>query len=155
MKTLILGSIVLVCLFGSVTTSTAQTIAVIVHKSSSLSNLSLAELKTYFKLESQFWKNNERVQAAILSYEKPESLKFNAVVYELPGEGIKKLWIQKIFRGQIKEAPKLQKTEEDMLKFVASNTGAIGFVSADKVDASVKVITIDGAAIKDPTYKLK
>lgn len=140
---------------GITPTVSAQAIAVIVNKSSSVSNLSMAEVKTYFKLESQFWKNNERVVVATLAYEKPEATKFNSIVYEMPNDGVKKSWIQKIFRGQVKEAPKLQRSDEDMLKFVAGTSGAIGFVTADKVDASVKVVTIDGASPKDGSYKLK
>ena len=156
MKKFILLFVLAVVLCGiSSQTASAQAIAVIVHKSSSMSNLSFAELKNYFKLESQFWKNNERVFAATLAYEKPEATRFNSLVYELPNDGVKKLWIQKIFREQIKEAPKLQRTEEDMLKYVSATSGAIGFISADKVDASVKVLTIDGASPKDGNYKLK
>lgn len=155
MKNLILPCVIAVMVYGITPSVAAQTIAVIVNKSSSVSNLSMAELKTYFKLESQFWKNNERVAAATLAYEKPEATKFNSLVYEMPNDGVKKTWIQKIFRGQIKEAPKLQRSDEDMLKFVAATSGAIGFISADKVDGSVKVVTIDGNSPKDSGYKLK
>ena len=155
MKTLIFLCIIAVMVCGTTPKASAQAIAVIVNKSSSLSNLSMAELKTYFKLESQFWKNNERIAVATLSYEKPETTKFNSLVYEMPNDGVKKSWIQKIFRGQVKEAPKLQRSDEDMLKFVAGTTGAIGFVNADKIDASVKVLTIDGVSPKDGNYKLK
>ena len=155
MKTFILSCVVAVMVCGIAPTASAQAIAIIVNKSSSVSNLSMAELKTYFKLESQFWKNSDRVNAATLAYEKPEATKFNSIVYELPNDGVKKTWIQKIFRGQIKEAPKLQRSEEDMLKYVSATTGAIGFISADKVDASVKVLSIDGATPKDGAYKLK
>jgi hypothetical protein len=41
-----------------------------------------------------------------------------------------------------------------MIRFVANVSGAIGYVRADEVDPSVRVITVDNASPGDPGYKL-
>ena len=43
----------------------------------------------------------------------------------------------------------------DVIKFVSFVSGAIGYVRPEEVDASVKVIRVDGLAPGDPGYKLK
>ena len=42
-----------------------------------------------------------------------------------------------------------------MIKFVSFVSGAIGYVRPEEVDASVKVLRVDGLAPGDPGYKLK
>jgi hypothetical protein len=42
-----------------------------------------------------------------------------------------------------------------MIKTISNVPGAIGYVRVDEVDASVKVIRVDGLAPGDAGYKIK
>jgi hypothetical protein len=53
------------------------------------------------------------------------------------------------------EEPRQQNSTPDVIKFISYVPGAIGYVRADEVDASVKVLRVDGLAPGEPGYKIK
>ena len=59
------------------------------------------------------------------------------------------------FSEQVIEEPRSLNSTPDMIRFVANVSGAIGYVRADEVDPSVRVIRVDNLAPGDPGYKLK
>ena len=54
------------------------------------------------------------------------------------------------FSEQIIDEPRNLDSSADMIKFVANVSGAIGYVRADEVDPSVRVIKVDNLAPGDP-----
>ena len=64
-------------------------------------------------------------------------------------------FLGKKFRGEVLEEPRQQSSPTDVIKFVSFVPGAIGYVRPEEVDASVKVLRVDGLAPGDPGYKLK
>ena len=59
------------------------------------------------------------------------------------------------FSEQVVEEPRSLNSTPNMLRFVANVPGAIGYVRADEVDPSVRVIRVDNLLPGDPGYKLK
>jgi ABC-type phosphate transport system substrate-binding protein len=62
----------------------------------------------------------------------------NKILKKNPSQ-LKALWARQIFTGGAKP-PRELGSDEDVLKFVASTPGAIGYVDAAKANASVKVV---------------
>ena len=63
----------------------------------------------------------------------------NKVLKKSPSQ-LKALWARQIFTGGAKP-PRELGGDDEVLKFVASTPGAIGYVDAGKANASVKVVT--------------
>jgi ABC-type phosphate transport system substrate-binding protein len=66
---------------------------------------------------------------------------FAGSVLGMPIEGVKSYWLRSIGNG--KRPPTIKATDDDVLAFVASEPGAIGYVSeAANVPATVRVISL-------------
>ncbi|MDC8770355.1 type 2 periplasmic-binding domain-containing protein [Roseateles albus] len=63
----------------------------------------------------------------------------NKVLKKNPSQ-LKALWARQIFTGGAKP-PRELASDEEVIKFVASTPGAIGYVDAGKANATVKVVT--------------
>jgi hypothetical protein len=59
------------------------------------------------------------------------------------------------FQGSVIIGPRAIQSVSGMLNFVSSAPGAIGYVNADEVDASVKLLRINGMLPDDPRYPLR
>jgi ABC-type phosphate transport system substrate-binding protein len=62
----------------------------------------------------------------------------NKVLRKSPSQ-LKALWARQIFTGGAKP-PRELGSDEDVIKYVASTPGAIGYVDAGKANATVKVV---------------
>lgn len=63
-------------------------------------------------------------------------------------------FLQAIFAGEASDAPRTLASSNGILRFVFNVPGAIGYVRASEVDASVKVLRVDGKMPGDPGYRL-
>jgi hypothetical protein len=59
------------------------------------------------------------------------------------------------FNGKEIAQPRDVASAAALKKFVATTPGAIGCILSSEVDASVKVLKVDGAAPGEPAYKLR
>ena len=97
----------------------AGDMAVIVNKSNRLSALSLENLVRFSRMDRQFWPDGVRVYLVLPEAGSPEKRILLRHVYQMNGEGLKKLWVTKIFRGEIASFPKTLSSNEAVLRFVA------------------------------------
>ena len=58
------------------------------------------------------------------------------------------------FSEQVVDEPRNFSSASDMIRFVANVSGAIGYVRADEVDPTVRVIRVENLSPGDPGYKL-
>jgi hypothetical protein len=131
-------------------------LAVIVNKSNPNDNLSLAELREYFKAERGHWPNGMgKVRVVMLEPGNPAREAALRLIYDMSEKGFTSYFLGKKFRGETLEEPRQQSSPPDVIKFIAYVPGAIGCVAAGEVDASVKVVRVDGLAPGDPGYKLR
>ena len=131
-------------------------IAVIVNKSNPTDNLSLSELREYFLAERGHWPNGlGKVRVVMLEPGNPERDAVLRLIYDMNEKGFTSYFLGKKFRGETLEEPRQQTSPPDVIKFISYVSGAIGYVAAGEVDASVKVVRVDGLAPGDPGYKLK
>lgn len=131
-------------------------IAVIVNKSNPVEDLPLSELREYFLAERGHWPNGGgKVRVVMLDPGLPAREAALRLIYNMNEKAYVSYFLGKKFRGESLEEPREQSSASDVIKFVSFVPGAIGYVRPEEVDASVKVIRVDGLAPGDPGYKLK
>ena len=116
----------------------AQEIAVIANKSVGVTSIDAGKLASAYSLSMSEWSSGTAVK--IGNYRAADELKakFYGAMKTSETE-LKKVWMKKKL-GEGKETPTLVNSEDEMVEFVKSSSGAIGFVSASKVTGDVVVI---------------
>jgi phosphate transport system substrate-binding protein len=131
-------------------------LAIIVNKSNPNDNLSFSDLREYFKVERGNWPGGGGKVRVIMR--EPGVAEREAVlrlIYDMNEKDFNSYFLGKKFSGEILEEPRLRTSTPDMIKTISNVPGAIGYVRADEVDASVKVIRVDGLAPGDAGYRIK
>jgi ABC-type phosphate transport system substrate-binding protein len=130
-------------------------LAIIVHKSNPVQNLSMGELREYFLAERSHWSTQQKIRVAMREPGSPER---EAVLRLICGmkrdQDFTTYFLRAKFSEQIVEEPRSLDSTPNMIRFVANVSGAIGYVRADEVDPSVRVIRVDNLLPGDPDYKL-
>ena len=122
-----------------VTTALAQ-VAVIANKSVPEDSIKKSELLDFYTCDIKRWSNNAPVVVLDL---RPKS-KMKDAFYKFLGKSssrMKTIWLKKMLSGE-SDPPESIKSEEEMLKKVASTPGAIGFVSQSKLNSKVKMLLV-------------
>lgn len=130
-------------------------LAIIVHKSNPVQNLSMTELREYFLAERNHWSTQQKIRVAMREPGSPER---EAVLRLICGmnrdQDFTTYFLRAKFSEQVIEEPRNLDSSSNMIRFVANVSGAIGYVRADEVDPSVRVIRVDNLSPGDPGYKL-
>lgn len=130
-------------------------LAIVVHKDTQVEDLSLADLRSIFLADQQFWPDRTRI---ILLVRAPQSDERDFVlnrIYQMSEAQFRQYWIAKMFRAEIPRGPKIVFSTDMTLDLVVAIPGSISFMRADEVSDEVKVIRIDGALPSDPNYPLQ
>ncbi|MGW8369737.1 MAG: hypothetical protein ACWGPN_13810 [Gammaproteobacteria bacterium] len=135
--------------------SDSSPIAIVVHQDTQVDDLSIAELRSVFLADQQFWPDRTRI---ILLVRAPQSDERDFVlnrIYEMTEAEFRQYWIAKMFRAEVPRGPKVVFSSDTTLDLVVAIPGSISFIRADEVMGDVKVVRIDGALPSDPGYPLK
>lgn len=131
-------------------------LAIIVNKANPTDSLSLSELREYFLAERSHWANGGgKVRIVMREPGQAEREAVLHLIYNMNEKGFTSYFLEKKFRGEVLEEPRQQSSTPDVIKFISYVPGALGYVRADEVDASVKVLRVDGLAPGEPGYKIK
>jgi len=131
-------------------------LAIIINKSNPNDNISLAELKEYFLAERSNWaRGGGKVRVVMREPGRPEREAVLNMIYRMNEKGFNSYFLAKKFTGEVVEVPRQQNSTPDVIKFISYVPGAIGYVRADEVDASVKVLRVGGLAPGEPGYMIK
>jgi hypothetical protein len=131
-------------------------IAIIVNKSNATESLSLVDLREYFLAERSHWPTKQKVRVAMGAAGQPErQLLLRAICGMTREQDFQAHFLRARFSEQTLEEPREFRSTPDVIRFVSNVPGAIGFVRADEVDPSVKVIRVEDLTPGDPEYKLK
>ncbi|NJD19259.1 MAG: phosphate ABC transporter substrate-binding protein [Gemmatimonadetes bacterium] len=121
----------------------AQEFQVVVNPSSGTSEISAAELSKIFQKKSTKLPSGEAAKPVDLGKDSGVREAFSKSVHGRSTAQIESYWQQQIFAG--KDVPPDQKASDtDVLAFVASTPGAIGYVSAGAGASGVKVVKVAG-----------
>lgn len=133
----------------------SESLAIIVNKSNPIESLSFAELRKVFLGERSHWSNGRRIIVVMREPGQPERTAVLRLIYRMGEIDFKHYFLHALFTGEVPSTPKELATATNVRKFISYVPGAIGYVRADEVDGSVKVIRVDGLAPDDPGYKIK
>jgi len=133
----------------------AEPLAIVVNRSNPLTEISLADLRRVFRGQRSRWTNGRRVTLVMRDPGAPERDAILRSIYGLDEAEYRRSFLQAVFSGQTADAPKTLASNNGVLRFVYNVPGAIGYVRARDVDASVKTLRIDGRLPGEPGYRLE
>lgn len=119
----------------------AQTFKVIAHEGVAESELPSDVVAKLFLKQSPKFPSGTAAKPVDLKKDSPVRVEFSTAVVGRPVAAVETYWQQQIFAG--KEVPPPAKASDDeVLAYVRSTPGAIGYVSAGASTAGVKVIAV-------------
>jgi ABC-type phosphate transport system substrate-binding protein len=134
--------------------ATTEPLAIVVNRSNSVNNLTMAELRRVFLGERSHWPNDRRITLVMREPGEPERKAMLHDVYQMDEGALKNHFLHGLFTGEIQVSPKVLANAVGVRKFVFNVPGAIGYLRLSDVDGSVKVIRIDELLPGDKKYKL-
>jgi ABC-type phosphate transport system substrate-binding protein len=154
-NSLMLNRLLICCLFilGTSSAALATDYAVVVHPSNPVHEMTLADLGKMFRAKTVTWPNGHNI----------------TIVLRDPTSPGMKFVIEKVLGGTLEEGklvlndPSRKTTvpvvfatsDEEILKIVGANAGAIGIIDVYNITSGVKVVKIDDKQPFDPGYILK
>lgn len=133
--------------------ASAKEVAIIGNKEISVDSISFKELVNIFKQEKQYL-GNKKIYLIMQETGTQEKKIMLKRIYSMTDEELKKFWLFKMFKGEIAEFPKTLASNEAVKIFVSRVPNAIGFIDADSLDDTVRVLKIDNKLPKDKGYIL-
>lgn len=130
-------------------------LAIVVNRENPIESLSMAELRTVFLGERSHWPNGRRITLVMMEPGQPERDTILRDVCRLSESDLRRRYLQGLLTGEVLVSPKTLANPIGVRKFVFNVPGAIGYLRAEDVDGSVKVIRIDGHLPGDAEYPLK
>ncbi len=116
---------------------------VIVHRDNPLTVADRKLVSDLFLKRRTTWPDNEGARPVDLASESPIRQRFSVVLLTKTVPQIRSYWQQRIFSGR--ELPPLELvSEQDVVKFVTANRGAIGYVSSEANIGEAKALQIKG-----------
>ena len=130
-------------------------IAVVVRSDTPVSDPSLAEVRTMFRGERQYWSADVPMVLLIPAPGARERDVLLKIIYQMTEGQFNKYWIAVIFRSQAASPPKTIYSSEMANELVAAVPGAIALVDARNVRLGLKVLRVDGRLPGEPGYPLR
>ena len=132
-------------------------VAVIVHKTNPVSDLSPAQLRKILLGEETRWPNNKRI-TILLPPGREERTTVLRILLRMTNDDFVRHWISHVFQGEATSGPKTVSSPASILLLVAGVPAAVGFLDAADVpaaDAGIKVLRVAGKAITENGYPLR
>ncbi|MET0339456.1 MAG: hypothetical protein ABW252_00560 [Polyangiales bacterium] len=130
----------------------SRTLVVFVSRESPLREVSRAELRNLFLRHSSMIGPH----TAIPVHQQPTAAardKFDAAVLSMSEAELGRYWVDRRVRGE-SGPPRAIASLAVLLRVVAKLPGAVAYAYANEVDATVRVLRIDGKDPRDPSYPL-
>jgi len=133
----------------------ADALAIIVHRSNPVEELSSAQLRRIYMFDIQHWPNGRKVTVMLGEKGEPERAEAIRLICGIAEAEYDRHVLLQTFRGSLGWGPRSIQSVAAMLRFVFNAPGAIGYVPVDEIDGSVKVLRIDGLLPTDPAYPIR
>ena len=132
----------------------AEWLAVVVHKSNPIDNVSLEDLRNLCVAERKHWDSGRKITVALCEPGQPERECALRTVFRMKENEVTRFFLQGTFTGEVGAAPKQLATAAGVRRFVFNVPGAIGFVRASELDDTVKLVRVNGLAPGEAGYPL-
>jgi ABC-type phosphate transport system substrate-binding protein len=137
------------------TTGQPPALAVIVHRSNPVENLTFSALRQIFMLDTQTWPHGRKITVVLRDKGQPERTDAIRIICGISEHDYERHILFRTFQGSVNIGPRAIQSAPAMLRFVYNAPGAIGYVNAGDVDGSVKLLRIDGLLPEDAGYPLR
>jgi hypothetical protein len=127
-------------------------IAVVTNPANAVEDLSADALRRLFLGQATTLPTGKRARLATHS---PSSERFDTGALKLQPEIVRSRWMAMTFRGETTTIPTDFASAEDVKRFVRENADALAYLPLADVDATVKVVRIDGRRPADAGYLLR
>jgi ABC-type phosphate transport system substrate-binding protein len=115
---------------------------VIVHPGNSQTHLGRDFVAQAFLRKTARWPSGETIRPVDQDSDSPARRRFSSDVLHRSVAAVRSYWQQLIFSGRGLPPPELD-SDQDVLRYVARNAGAIGYVSGNSELSGVKVVNLD------------
>ncbi len=151
-------ALVLIATAGSIASrvdaQAIEAVAIVVHPDVPVDELTLAELRSIFLAERQYWEDRSRITLLVRAAIAPERDLILTEIYGMSEDRYRQYWIGKMFRSEVASGPKIVFSTDMLRDLVTVIPGSIGFVPLSQVGPDLKVIRIDGIMPGDEGYPL-
>lgn len=148
----VLALAVLIGVIALAPRSAAAQIAVVVNSANAVDDLSIDKLRRLFLGQAATFPSGQHARLATHS---PSASAFDRTALELQPEVVRSRWMAILFRGEATAVPAAFASTEEVKKFVQDHPDAIAYLPLAAVDASLKVLRIDGRRPSDPGYPIR
>ena len=133
--------LIILVMIGSLFSQTNMSYKVIVNKDNPVSQLTKDKVSKLLLKKSTKWDNGDKVEPVDLKTDSNVRKSFTKTVHGKSVSAIKAYWQKKIFSG--KGIPPAEKnSDSDVIAYVKTKSGAIGYVSANANTSGVKVVNV-------------
>ncbi len=146
---------VLVCSCLPLHAQSGGAIAIVVHSSVPVNDLSFAELRKVVLGDRQYWAPNLRVTLLLRAPVARERDVVLQKVYGMSEAQFRQYWIGKVFRAELAAGPKIVNSTDAAIGLVSSTPGSIAFISSTDVPPNLKILRIDGKLPGQDGYALR
>jgi hypothetical protein len=126
-------------------------LAVVTNVASAVDELSADALRRLYLGQSPTLPNGRRAQLATHA---PSTERFDRDALHLKPEIVRARWMSMTFRGETTSIPTEFSSSDDVKRYVREHADALAYLPFADVDATVKVLRIDGRRPADPDYLL-
>jgi ABC-type phosphate transport system substrate-binding protein len=130
-------------------------LAILAHPANAVTALTMGELRRIFMLETQTWPNGRKITVVLREKGQPERTEAIRLICGVSEIEFERHVLLQTFRGSVTGGPRSIQSASAMIRFIFNAPGAIGYVRADQVDGTTKVLHIDGWLPGDPKYPLR
>jgi hypothetical protein len=132
--------------------SRSAKLAIVVAKDFPSDDMSFGDLKRLY-LGQALVIGGKNVIPIALNKQLPDRVAFDESVLGMDPDTVGLYWVDRKIRGQ-SGPPKAVETADVLLRVVSRVPGAVGYVRAEAVRGSVKVLRIDGKMPNQPGYRV-
>ena len=132
----------------------ADPVAVVVHPSVEVDELTFAEFRKIILGDRQFWSAGHRITLIVRAPVADERTLLLEEVYKMSEAQYRQYWVAKVFRAEVTSGPRVVLSNEEAVDLVGVIEGAVAIVNAEDVPGGLKVLKIDGLLPGDPDYRL-
>lgn len=130
--------LILVCLLWG---KAAEAVELIANPSISVKTLSINEARALFYMRSREWPDGVPVTIFVLEDDNPVHRQFSKQQLRLFPYRLRRVWDRHLFSGTGR-VPEVVGNSREMIDWVASTPGAIGYVDKEYIDEGVQIIEI-------------
>lgn len=132
-----------------------NSLAIVVNRSNPVEEVSVKELRKIFLGQRGQWPHGRRIAVVMMEPGRPERATMLREVFRMNEETYQDYLLKGLFTGDVFVSPKILASPAVVRKFVLNAPGAIGYLRADDVDNTVKVLKVDGRLPDDKDYALQ